>query len=64
MTVNRVAIVSGLMTRESFYTIRKFLVRARVANHTEEEEFFRALQALDRMILANAQRRAEQKVAE
>ena len=51
------------MTRESLYTIRKFLVRARVAGHTEEDEFFRALQDLDRLILDTVRRQAEQKVA-
>jgi len=39
------------MTTETLYTIRKYLVRARVAGHVEEEEFFQALQALDRQIV-------------
>lgn len=51
------------MTRESLYTIRKFLTRARVSGH-EEEEFFWALKELDRLILAAQQpRRDTQRVA-
>jgi hypothetical protein len=38
------------MTEETLYTIRKFLIKARVSSHTEEQEFFDALNALDRMI--------------
>jgi hypothetical protein len=40
------------MTRETLYNIRKFLVKARVASHTEEQEFFEALNALDHLINA------------
>jgi len=39
------------MTRETLYTIRKYLVTARVSR-PEEDEFFRALQELDRLLTA------------
>jgi hypothetical protein len=39
------------MTRETLYTIRKYLVTARVSR-PEEDEFFRALQELDRLLIA------------
>jgi hypothetical protein len=42
------------MTRESLYTIRKYLTRARVSGH-EEEEFFWALKQLDAMIAVSHQ---------
>lgn len=42
------------MTRESLYTIRKYLTRARVSNY-EEEEFFWALTELDRLIAVSNQ---------
>jgi hypothetical protein len=47
------------MTTETLYTIRKYLVRARVQGHTEEEEFFQTLQALDRAIIEQKQRHAQ-----
>lgn len=51
------------MTRESLYTIRKFLTRARVSGY-EEEEFFWALKELDRLILVAQQARHDtQRVA-
>jgi hypothetical protein len=42
------------MTRESLYTIRKYLTRARVSGY-EEEEFFWALKQLDGMIAVSNQ---------
>lgn len=45
------------MTRQTLETIRKFLVTARVSR-PEEDEFFRALNELDRT-LATAQRQRE-----
>jgi hypothetical protein len=50
------------MTRETLYNIRKFLVKARVASHTEEQEFFEALEALDRMIKTTPSQRIPQQV--
>jgi hypothetical protein len=41
------------MTRETLYTIRKFLVTARVSR-PEEDEFFTVLRALDRLIVEDA----------
>lgn len=46
------------MTRESLYTIRKYLTRARVSGH-EEEEFFWALKELDRLIQAASKPRPD-----
>lgn len=45
------------MTRQTLETIRKFLVTARVSR-PEEDEFFRALNELDRT-LATVQRQRE-----
>jgi hypothetical protein len=50
------------MTRETLYNIRRFLVKARVASHTEEQEFFEALAELDRMIQTAPSQRAHQRV--
>lgn len=47
------------MTTETLYAIRKYLVRARVAGHTEEDEFFKALQELDRAILHAKQKHTQ-----
>jgi hypothetical protein len=50
------------MTRETLYNIRKFLVKARVASHTEEQEFFQALAELDQMIKTAPPQRIPQQV--
>lgn len=52
LTIRLPDILSSPMTRETLYNIRKFLVKARVASHSEEQEFFDALNALDHMINA------------
>lgn len=62
LTFRRPAILSSPMTRETLYNIRKFLVKARVASHTEEQEFFEALEALDRMIKTTPSQRIPQQV--
>jgi hypothetical protein len=44
------------MTRQTLETIRKYLVTARVSR-PEEDEFFKALNELDRLLIASARPR-------
>lgn len=44
------------MNRQTLETIRKFLVTARVSR-PEEDEFFRALNELDRLLIATSRPR-------